>query len=205
MKKKNIDEILIATSNKGKLREVQSYLSSLNLRFHNLSEFPSLTEPEETGSTFAENASLKARYYADQTKLWTLADDSGLEVEALGGAPGVFSARYAGVGASDSKRIEHLLSELKNVPDEKRSARFVCALAFSNPRAELIKLTTGTCEGRIALEPRGTNGFGYDPAFLPDGYEQTFGELSHEIKQNISHRANALRLFTSFLTNFLST
>lgn len=201
----NIDEILIATSNKGKLREVQSSLSSLNLRLRNLSEFPSLIEPEETGVTFAENAILKARYYAQRTKLWTLADDSGLEVDALGGAPGVFSARYAGVGVSDSKRIDRLLSELTNVPKEKRNARFICALAFCNPEAELIKLLNGTCEGCIAFAPKGTNGFGYDPAFLPDGYNQTFGELSHEIKQKISHRANALKLFSSFLTDFLST
>src|SRR5919197_1385484 len=123
MKNKNIDEILIATSNKGKLNEVESYLSSLNLHLHRLSEFPSLIEPEETGATFADNAILKARYYAERTKLWTLADDSGLEVDALGGAPGVFSARYAGAGASDLQRTERLLSELKNVSDENRNAR----------------------------------------------------------------------------------
>ena len=205
MKNKHIDEMLIATSNKGKLHEVESYLSPLNLRLRSLSEFPSLIEPEETGSTFAENAILKVRYYAERTRLWTLADDSGLEVDALGGAPGVFSARYAGIGASDSERIDRLLFELTNVSDEKRSARFICALAFCNPEAELIKLINGNCEGRISLEPKGTNGFGYDPVFLPDGYEQTFGELSHEIKQKISHRGNALRLFSSFLANFLSS
>lgn len=195
----NFSDLLIATRNAGKLRELRQFFADLPLRLLSLAEFPSVEDVEETGSTFEENAALKAQAYASQTKLWTLADDSGLEVEALGGTPGIFSARYAGEKASDAARAYKLLSELSQTQDIARRARFVCVIALSNPAAEIVKLAKGVCEGRIADAPRGENGFGYDPVFIPDGFTETFGELPTEIKQQISHRARALTELRSFL------
>ncbi len=137
-----------------------------------------------------------------QTGFWSLADDSGLEVEALGGAPGVFSARYAGENATDREKIAKLLHELNETQDRRRLARFVCAMAISDEKGEIKFLTEGICNGKIALSPSGTNGFGYDPIFIPDDFEQTFGELSDEIKQKISHRARATEKIIPFLRGF---
>jgi XTP/dITP diphosphohydrolase len=192
-------ELLVATRNAGKLREVRLLLSDLPVRLLSLNEFPDTTEVEETGETFAENAALKARVYASQTGRWALADDSGLEVEALGGAPGVFSARYAGAGASDAERNARLLAELAQTQETLRRARFVCCIALADADARIVNISTGSCEGHIGREPRGANGFGYDPLFIPDGYAQTFGELAQEIKQRISHRARALANARAFL------
>jgi XTP/dITP diphosphohydrolase len=192
-------ELLIATHNGGKVREVVSFLDELPLRLRSLAEFPSIGEVEETGTTFNANAALKATSYAAQTGLWTLADDSGLEVDALGGAPGVFSARYGGEGASDAERIARLLGELSRTGDSERRARFVCVIAIADPDARIVHTSTGICEGGIALAPRGTGGFGYDPVFIPDGYQESFGELPMAIKQRISHRARALEAVRSFL------
>lgn len=198
-------ELLIATRNAGKILELQSLLTSLpQLRLRSLAEFPEIPDVDETGATFVENATLKARGYARQTHLWSLADDSGLEVDALGGAPGVYSARYAGEDASDADRIERLLDALSQSGDANRRARFVCVIAISDPQGEIANLSTGICEGTIAHAPRGTNGFGYDPVFVPIGYEQTFGELSIEIKEKISHRARALKAARSFLIDYFS-
>lgn len=204
MLNQTLNEILIATSNTGKLKEVKSYLDSFNIKLRDLKDFPFLTQPDESGSTFTDNAIIKAKYYASETKLWTLADDSGLEVDALDGKPGVHSARYAGVGASDAERITLLLSELNDTKKEARNARFVCALAFCSPDETVVKITNGTCEGQIGFEPKGANGFGYDPVFIPDGFDKTFGELSSDIKQKISHRANALASFSEFFLDFLA-
>lgn len=199
-------ELLIATGNKGKVAELRSLLAGLPLRLRDLAEFPSAGEVEETGRTFSDNAALKAQGYAEQTGLWTLADDSGLEVDALGGAPGVFSARYGGEGLTDADRVTRLLEELSKVDAKERRARFVCVIAIADPRGQVMNLSTGTCEGQIVHAPRGTHGFGYDPIFLPDGFEQTFGELTAEIKQDISHRALALKAARSFLvSHFQST
>lgn len=195
-------ELLIATHNAGKVREALPLLDGLRLRLRSLTEFPLIGEVEETGATFAENAALKAKGYAAQTGLWTLADDSGLEVAALGGAPGVFSARYGGEGASDAERTARLLDELARTNDSERRARFVCVIAIADPYASLVHSSTGICEGRIALAPRGEGGFGYDPVFIPDGYQQSFGELPTEIKQRISHRARALAAMRSFLSDY---
>lgn len=192
-------ELLIATRNRGKLLEVWQLLSDLPLTLSSLRDFPAATEVEETGTTFADNASIKASAYALQTGAWTLSDDSGLEVDALGGAPGVYSARYAVAGATDLERIELLLSELARTGDGARRARFICAVSVADPAGRIINVSTGACEGRIAQAPRGAQGFGYDPVFIPEGFEQTFGELSSEIKQNISHRARALSETRSFL------
>lgn len=198
-------ELLIATGNKGKAVELRSLLAGLPLRLRDLSEFPSAREVEETGRTFSDNAALKAQGYAGQTGLWTLADDSGLEVDALGGAPGVFSARYGGEGLTDADRVTRLLEELSRTTAKDRRARFVCVIAIADPRGQVMNLSTGTCEGRIVHAPRGTHGFGYDPVFLPDGFEQTFGELTAELKQDISHRALALKAARSFLLSHFQT
>ena len=168
-------------------------LTGLNVALRTLAEFPDLPEVEESGETFAENAALKARAYSRQTGLWTLADDSGLVVDALGGAPGVRSARYAGVGASDAQRNDRLLAELKRTKGRDRRARFVCVIALADPAKPDALFFTGLCEGTIADRPRGVGGFGYDPLFVPEGYTQTFGELPAEIKNQISHRARALQ------------
>ena len=192
-------EILIATRNAGKIREYQSLLASLPFQLRSLTEFPDTTEVEETGLTFSENAVLKAKAYAEQTGLWTLADDSGLEVEALGGAPGIFSARYGGEMASDADRVELLLAQLQSAGAVQSRARFVCVIAIADPQAQIQNISVGECVGVIAHAPRGTNGFGYDPVFVPDGYEKTFGELPTEIKEQISHRALALKAARAFL------
>ena len=194
-------ELLIATRNAGKLRELQELFAPFQWLLRNLSEFPVVEEVEETGATFVENATLKAQGYSAATGLWTLADDSGLEVEALGGAPGIYSARYAGAGATDAARIKRLLTELSQVNDQERRARVVCALAIANPQACVLNGALGNCTGRIAHAPSGEGGFGYDPVFIPDGYAQSFGELPEAIKQKISHRALALDKTRTFLTS----
>jgi XTP/dITP diphosphohydrolase len=197
-------ELLIATRNAGKIRELSELLSNLPLRLRHLSEFPRMEEVEETGETFAANAELKARLYSRGTNLWTLADDSGLEVDALGGAPGVFSARYAGANASDAERNARLLTELSATKDAERTARFICAIALYEPEAATAQIFAGTCEGRISEQPRGDKGFGYDPLFVPKGYTHSFGELPDELKQQISHRAQALRAVRAYLDGLFS-
>jgi len=193
-------EILIATKNIGKVRELEKLLEDLPFALRSLNEFPEVPDVEETGATFEENAVLKAREYAKQTNLWALADDSGLEVAALNGAPGVFSARYAGENASDEEKISKLLNEIEEKDD--RSARFVCVMALANETGEIIHLTEGICDGEIALNISGINGFGYDPVFVPKDFTQTFGELSSDVKHEISHRAQAIRKIIRFLHAF---
>ena len=196
-------KILIATGNSGKVRELAELFQSLPVELKNLKDFPGIKEVEETGTTFEENARLKAVGYARQTGLMTLADDSGLEVAALGGAPGVFSARYAGKGASDESKIKKLLQELKKSGDFDRKARFVCTIAVADSNGAAFHVENGICDGRISLKPFGNNGFGYDPIFIPDGFEQTFGELNNDIKQQISHRGRAARKILQYLRGFL--
>lgn len=195
-------QLLIASKNIGKIREFKQLLADLPINLHSASEFESIPEPEETGETFAANAILKARYYAEKTGLISLADDSGLAVDALNGAPGVFSARYAGADATNAERIDKLLNELKKTTVEKRSARFICAIAISTQTGKIINLTEAACEGKIAFQPNGINGFGYDPIFVPDGFSQSFGELSDEIKHKISHRGQAIEKIIEFLRDF---
>lgn len=204
MTAKTHSQLLIATNNAGKMRELNALLENLPLRLRQLSEFPHVVEVEETGKTFAENALLKARLYSRQTNLWTLADDSGLEVDALGGAPGVLSARYAGADATDEERNARLLSELEGTDDAQRTARFVCAIALCDPATGATEIFSGTCEGRISHQPRGRRGFGYDPLFVPHGHTQTFGELSEASKQQISHRARALSAVRLYLNERFS-
>ncbi|HEX8163740.1 MAG TPA: RdgB/HAM1 family non-canonical purine NTP pyrophosphatase [Pyrinomonadaceae bacterium] len=185
-------ELLLATSNAGKVRELAQLLEALPVRLRDLSEFGRVAPVEETGETFEENASLKATAYGRLTGRLTLADDSGLEVEALGGAPGVRSARYAGADATDGQRVARLLEELEGAGDDERGARFVCVLALYDPAAESLHLFRGVCAGRIAASARGSQGFGYDPVFVPEGYDLSFAELPAAVKRRISHRARAL-------------
>ena len=193
-------ELLVATNNAGKAREISELLSGLPLRLHLLSDFPAVPEAEETGETFEENAVIKAVQYSAAAGLLTLADDSGLEVEALGGQPGVHSARYAGPGATDAERIRLLLRTLDATGDAERRARFVCVLALAGPRDdEAVRVFSGACSGSIAREPRGGGGFGYDPVFIPEGHTQTFAELPPEVKNSISHRAKALAAFRTYV------
>jgi non-canonical purine NTP pyrophosphatase (RdgB/HAM1 family) len=194
-------QLLIATSNEGKLRELRSLLAGLPLELATLTDFPDIKSVDETGSTFAENASLKASGYARQAKALTIADDSGLVVDALGGQPGVLSARYIQPDASYPERITSLLRELENSRDPNRSARFVCAMAVATSAGEIIFVTEKSCEGRIAAAPRGNGGFGYDPIFIPDGYDGTFAELPAETKNLISHRALALEAARGFIAS----
>jgi XTP/dITP diphosphohydrolase len=192
-------QILIATKNNGKIRELKDFLADLPIRLRSLNEFADVVEAAETGATFAENAVLKAQSYGLQTGIWALADDSGLEVEALGGAPGIFSARYGGENTDYAEKIKKLLQELSETQDKERQARFVCAMAISNEKGEIKFLTEDVCHGKIALTPRGTNGFGYDPIFVPRNFEQTFGELPDETKRKISHRAKAINKIIRYL------
>ena len=185
-------ELLVATHNEGKTRELAGLLAGVPLKLRTLSEFPWVEEAEETGSTFAENAVIKARHYGSGSGLRALADDSGLVVDALGGAPGVYSARYGGRGITYGERMALLLKELAATGDVERRARFVCVIALFDPRTGEVETFEGVCEGRIADAPRGGGGFGYDPLFIPEGHAQSFGELSSEIKQNLSHRSRAL-------------
>jgi XTP/dITP diphosphohydrolase len=198
-------ELLVATNNAGKVRELSRLLADLPLRLRFLSELEDIPEVEETGTTFAENATLKALQYSKLSGMLTLSDDSGLSVDALGGAPGVYSARYAGAQATYAERIRKLLGELAATGDEERRARFVCVIAIANPSTGLLDIFEGTCEGCIAHAPRGTGGFGYDPLFIPEGHEQTFGELPPEVKQFISHRARALAKAIRYLRSRFTT
>jgi XTP/dITP diphosphohydrolase len=192
-------ELLIATTNRGKVRELEKLLRGLPVSLRLLSEFPRAAAPIEDGRTFAENALLKARHYAEATGLFTLSDDSGLEVDALGGAPGVHSARFGGSDATYPERMALLLERLSAAGDAARTARFVCVIALFDPTTSEAHTFAGACEGRIAAAPRGAGGFGYDPLFVPAGYDRTFGELPEEVKQETSHRARALRLAADFL------
>jgi XTP/dITP diphosphohydrolase len=191
--------LLIGTQNEGKLEELRRLLDDLPLTLYGLTDFPDTETVPETGESFIENASLKAAGYARQTGLLTLADDSGLEVDALGGTPGILSARYAGEGASDADRTARLLAELSMIPAAERSARFVSAVAIANGQGQVLNVSVGTCEGQIDFAPHGSGGFGYDPVFIPSGYDKSFGELKSAIKNQISHRARALSGAREFL------
>jgi XTP/dITP diphosphohydrolase len=198
----HVPSLLLGTRNAGKVREIETILAGIQWRMRSLREFANVGVAAETAPTYMENAIAKAQFYARETGLCALADDSGLEVEALNGAPGVFSARYAGVGASDADRRALLLAELAQTPPENRRARFICVVAIAAPDGAVLNTSEGVCEGTIIFEERGTNGFGYDPLFVPEGFEQTFAELSDSIKNRISHRARALLNMREFLSSY---
>ena len=202
-------EILVATGNPGKIAEFRAMLDA-DVRWLGLADFDNIVEIEEDGATFAENARKKATGYARATGLWTIADDSGLVVDALGGAPGVKSARFSGDKLQESDRtlIDHrniakVLELLKGVPEEKRTARFVCCLCLASPQKVLIE-TEGTLEGLIADREIGTNGFGYDPVFFVPHLNKTVGQLTAEEKNAISHRGNAIRKLRPLLDELLA-
>ncbi len=194
-------EIVIATRNKGKLREIQDILSPLGWKILSLNDFPEIPPIQEDGATFAENAEKKAREVARRTGKLTLADDSGLMVDALQGRPGVISSRYAGENATDEMRYRKILSEMAAIPEEKRGAAFICVLALVSSDGDL-EILEGQLRGRIAFAPRGTNGFGYDPIFLLPDLGKTVAEIALELKNQISHRAEALRKLKSILSEF---
>ncbi|HUU60491.1 MAG TPA: RdgB/HAM1 family non-canonical purine NTP pyrophosphatase [Phycisphaerae bacterium] len=203
--------LVLATSNAGKVREIRRALQELPLRILGLAELGQIDEPAETGGTFADNARLKASYYARAAGTWALAEDSGLEVDALGGAPGVYSARYAaGDCAPDAPRqtIDQannakVLRALAGVPDERRTGRFVCCMVLADPQRILLE-AGGSVEGQITRAPRGDNGFGYDPLFYVPELGCTTAELSTEQKNRISHRGKAVRRFAKRLADLLS-
>jgi XTP/dITP diphosphohydrolase len=185
-------ELVVATRNAHKTREIQLILGS-DFTVRDLGAYAEISEIHEDGTSFEENANLKALAASRQLPALVIADDSGLEVDALGGAPGIYSARYAGASATNRDKIDKLLRELVRVlaTDERRRARFRCVVALAR-NGNLLGTFEGIVEGRIADEARGNGGFGYDPIFIPEGFEQTFGELSTEVKNTISHRAKAI-------------
>lgn len=190
-------KIFIASKNSGKIKEIKAYLSELGIEIFSLLDMFSFNDIAETGNTFEENAFIKAKALFDIVKLPVLADDSGLEVDALSGAPGVYSARYAGPGASDSDNIRKLLDELQDVQPDSKTARFKCILVLYDGISK--RSFEGACEGRIIDSTRGDEGFGYDPVFVPNGYEKTFAELGLKVKNKLSHRAKALKSLQDFL------
>lgn len=183
-------QLVIATGNKHKIQEMREILAPLGYEVLSAAECGGMPEVVEDAGTFRGNASKKAVETAKVLGRTVLADDSGLEVFALGGEPGVYSARYAGEGGNDGRNLAKLLSKLEGISE--RAARFVCVIAVATPEG-LVGCAEGEVRGRIALAAAGTGGFGYDPGFIPDGYEQTFGELPAEVKNSLSHRANALK------------
>jgi len=188
--------ILLATTNPGKLAELRQILGEQRIEVVGLTDSAS-TEDIETGSTFKENALLKARHYFNVARIPTIADDSGLEVEALGGAPGIFSARYGGAGSGDDDRIAKLLEEMKDLRAQRRNARFVCAAAFVWEGGEKVFLNE--VHGIILKSPRGSNGFGYDPVFLYHPLGRTFAELTASEKADVGHRGQAFRRLTAWM------
>jgi XTP/dITP diphosphohydrolase len=186
-------DLVVATRNRHKTREIQHILGP-EFKICDLRAHPDVSEIRESGTSFEENAKLKALAASTQLPALVIADDSGLEVDALGGAPGIYSARYAGANATDMDKIDKLLRELERVRaiDDRRRARFRCVVALAR-NTNLLGTFEGIVEGRIANKVRGDYGFGYDPIFIPEGFEQTFGELPKEVKNTISHRAKAIR------------
>jgi XTP/dITP diphosphohydrolase len=187
-----MNKLLLATNNQGKVHEYQDLLKCLPLELVTPASIGIKLDVAESGSTYQDNARLKAEAFAKASNLLTLADDSGLEVDALHGEPGIRSSRYAGQGSSDADRVRYLLSRLKDVPDEQRTARFRCVIALVWPDGK-IEYCSGVCEGIITREPRGKEGFGYDPIFYFPGFQKTMAELSMDVKNNISHRALAAK------------
>jgi XTP/dITP diphosphohydrolase len=187
-----METIIIATNNKGKVKDFEALFNPMGFQVKSLKDFPTIEEVEETGTTFEENAILKAEYLANELNTPVIADDSGLIVDALEGRPGVYSARYAGLHKSDEDNLQKVLNEMQDVFPGKRTARFYCALALAIPGKKTITVN-GTVEGYIANEKKGTNGFGYDPIFFLPELDKTMAELTAEEKSGLSHRANAIK------------
>ena len=198
-------DLLVATTNQGKFAEIKDFLAKLPLTIVSVSSLSTWPEVIEDGATFEENALKKATSLAEYSGYMTLADDSGLEVDALNGAPGIYSARYAGEEGNDEKNNEKLLHELRDVPEEKRTGRFVCVLALCAPKSHGMKEWTvrESCEGRISFEPKGHNGFGYDPLFFYSPFGKTFGEIDRKTKATVSHRGKALEKLAEMLPSLV--
>ncbi len=193
--------VVLASRNKKKTKEVSEILAAVGFVVIPVTNFPDVPDVDEDGRTFAENAAKKASQVARQLKQWVIGEDSGLMVDALNGAPGIYSARYSGAGATDEKNNAKLMAELAGVPDEKRGAGYICSVALSNPDGEIRIACEGTCRGRILHEANGEGGFGYDPYFLIPEYHLTFGQLSSVVKHRLSHRARAFATFIPLLSN----
>lgn len=192
-------EIVIASHNLHKIREFRDMLKPFrHIDVQSLLNFPEYTLPEETGTTFKENAILKAVDAAKALGRWVIADDSGLTIPALNGAPGVYSRRYAGADATDAENCQKLLKSMSNLSDDQRLGIFECALALASPQ-KLEKCVSGTCEGTIAYQARGRHGFGYDSLFIKNDYDKTFAELDEQTKNRISHRRKAFEKLSIFL------
>ena len=196
--------LLIATKNQGKVAEFADMMTDLQVKWLSLADKGISFDVVEDGTTFTANAILKAEAYAKAAHIITLADDSGLEVDALDGAPGLFTARYGGPGLSHVERYELLLKNLADVPEEKRTAQFRCVIAVADGDGTILTTAEGICSGRIALAPRGDHGFGYDPIFVPDGKNgRTMAQLRPEEKHPISHRGQAIATLAPFLRQLL--
>ena len=195
-------ELIVASRNKGKVAEIKELLVGLPYKVTSLLEYPHLPDVVEDGKTYRENALKKAVEIAKLTGKMTISDDSGLEVKALGNAPGIYSARFAGEGASEKDKNQKLFKMLKGVPLHKRQARYRCVIAFVDGKGQEIAVVEGTCSGLIALKEQGTNGFGFDPLFLLKRYNKTFGQLSPTLKAKISHRARALKKFRAIIEKY---
>ncbi|WP_077618996.1 XTP/dITP diphosphatase [Bacillus sinesaloumensis] len=194
-------EIMIATKNQGKVNEFRDLFASKGIIVKSLLDYPDVGDIEETGTTFSENAQIKAEEIANKLHIPVIADDSGLSIDYLDGRPGVYSARYAGEHKNDLDNLNKVLDELMGVPKEKRSAKFHCALALAIP-GEKTQIVEGTCEGIISEEPIGDKGFGYDPIFFVPEKGQTMAQLSKDEKNEISHRGNALRKLNALLRDY---
>ncbi|MCC6156166.1 MAG: RdgB/HAM1 family non-canonical purine NTP pyrophosphatase [Candidatus Hydrogenedentes bacterium] len=198
----SLPPILIATTSVHKFTEIAAFLDGIPFQLKNLRDFPSIVPPDESGDSFEANAIIKARAYEEYFGVACVADDSGLVVDALNGAPGIYSARYAGEGATDQDNNAKLLAALESVPANERTARFVCCCALLIPGGEpgaAPHVETGTVEGHIAFATSGAHGFGYDPLFIPNGHDKSFGELGATIKSAISHRAQAFKKLRAYL------
>ena len=195
-----IQELFIATHNEGKFGEIIPLLNNIVKRVYSFIDLSETIIVNETGNTFEENAILKAETVFKHTHIFTLADDSGLEVDELAGAPGVLSARFAGENSSDKENNAKLLDMMKDIPESLRKARFKCVMALAGP--DKTRAFYGSVEGKIAVSSAGFHGFGYDPLFIPAGFDRTFAELGSEIKAEMSHRSRALAKVTDFLKSF---
>ncbi|MBD3266437.1 RdgB/HAM1 family non-canonical purine NTP pyrophosphatase [bacterium] len=195
--------LLLATGNPKKRKEMEELAAGMGWEIKTLREFPDCAEAVEDGDTFIENARKKALHYAPYTKLLTLADDSGFEVDALDGRPGVYSSRYArGEGSTDQENLEKVLMEMGEVPDPQRAARFVCVAVLATAEGAILHETRQTVEGMVAHEPRGEGGFGYDPIFYYPPFKKTFAEVPAEDKHAVSHRGKAMREIVRFLSQW---
>jgi len=196
--------LVLGTHNQKKRQELEQLLAPLGLSLLTLSDVEDAIEVEETGTTFSENAALKASHQAQNLGMWVMGEDSGISVVALNNEPGVYSARYSAPGATDQRNNEKVLAELGNTPLEKRNAFYTCHMAISDPTGQIRATAEDYCYGRIRFEPSGENGFGYDPLFEIPEYHRTFGELGPSIKKVLSHRSRAIRKITAQIRELMA-